>query len=295
MSTLATLGETGLLDLLTRRWEIDRRRTLVGVGDDCAVLRGTARGHTLLFKTDVVVEGVHFLARTKPRLIGRKALCRALSDIAAMGGSPLAAVITLGLPPRESPRRLKGIYDGLTRAAKTYGVDLVGGETTRARELFLNIALLGECRGHAPVLRAGAKAGDLLAVTGTLGATRARKHLYFEPRLAEGAWLAREGFASAMMDLSDGLGADLPRFARASGVSLHLEEETIPRSRGASLKAALDDGEDFELLFTVPPHRAESLKKKWPFHTPLHFIGRAGRHGERSAFLHDQYGFDHFK
>jgi thiamine-monophosphate kinase len=295
MTTLAELGEAGLLDLLTGPWKTNPRRTLAGVGDDCAVLRGATRRDTLLFKTDIVVEGVHFLPQEKPHLIGRKALCRALSDIAAMGGSPLAAVITLGVPSRESPRRLKGIYEGLTRAAKAYGVDLVGGVTTRARELFLNIALLGECRGQKPVLRSGAKAGDLLAVTGTLGATRARKHLNFEPRLAEGAWLARGKFASAMMDLSDGLGADLPRLARASGVSFHLDETKIPRSRNASLQAAFNDGEDFELLFTVPPARAETLKKKWPFRTPLHFIGVAGRHGERSSSHPDRYGFDHFQ
>jgi thiamine-monophosphate kinase len=286
-SSLAALGEDGLLRLLTRRWK--------GVGDDCAVLRGEGRNNHLLFKTDAVVEGVHFLPREKPELIGRKALARALSDLAAMGATPLAAVITLGVAKHESVRRLKGIYAGLEKTAKRYGVSLVGGETTRAKELFLNVALLGECRGYVPVMRSGAKSGDLLAVTGTLGATRAKKHLHFEPRLAEGQWLAKKKFATAMMDLSDGLGADLPRLAAASRVSFHLAADAIPRAPKASLRAAIGDGEDYELLFTMHPARAEKLKKEWPFATPVHFIGVMGRSGGKSVFPLGTYGFDHFK
>jgi thiamine-monophosphate kinase len=288
------LGENGLLRLLTAGWKVDPRKILVGVGDDCAVLRGDGKNH-LLFKTDAVVEGVHFTARDKPEWIGRKALCRALSDLAAMGATPLAAVITLGLPKRESVRRLKAIYAGLTKAAKKYAVNLVGGETTRAKEMFLNVALVGECRGYKPVLRSGAKAGDIIAVTGTLGATRARKHLLFEPRLAEGQWLARNEFATALMDLSDGLGADLPRLAEASGGSFQLDLERIPRARGASLSGAINDGEDYELLFTLRPGCAEILKKKWPFVTPLHFIGVIGRRGAKVRVPEGVYGFDHFK
>jgi len=295
MSTLAALGEKGLLQLLTARWKPDARKILVGVGDDCAVLRGQGENHYLLFKTDAVVEGVHFLPREKPELIGRKALSRALSDLAAMGATPLAAVMTLGVAKHESARRLKGVYSGLEKIAKKYGVNLVGGETTRAKELFLNVALLGECRGYAPVLRSGAKSGDLIAVTGRLGGTQAGKHLRFEPRLAEGEWLARKKLATAMMDLSDGLGADLPRLAAASNVSFHLAPDSIPRARGVDLRAAINDGEDYELLFTVRPDRAEKLKKEWPFATPVHFIGVMGRRGARPAFPTGTYGFDHFK
>jgi thiamine-monophosphate kinase len=295
MKSLAALGENGLLDLLTARWKPDTRKVLTGVGDDCAVLRGEGKNRYLLFKTDAVVESVHFRPREKPELIGRKALARALSDLAAMGAKPLAAVITLGVAKNESVRRLKGIYMGLGKIAKKYGVNLVGGETTRAKELFLNVALLGECRGHAPVLRSGAMAGDLIAVTGRLGGTQAGKHLLFEPRLAEGEWLARKKFATAMMDLSDGLGADLPRLAKASSVSFHLAANCIPRAHGVDLQAAINDGEDYELLFTMHPARAEKLKKEWPFATPVHFIGVVGRRGARSGFPKGTYGFDHFK
>jgi thiamine-monophosphate kinase len=295
MKSLAALGENGLLDLLTARWKTDARKVLTGVGDDCAVLRGQGKNHYLLFKTDAVVEGVHFRPRQKPVLIGRKALARALSDLAAMGAKPLAAVITLGVSKSESVQRLKGIYAGLGKIAKKHGVNLVGGETTRAKELFLNVALLGECRGYSPILRSGAKPGDLIVVTGRLGGTQSGKHLLFEPRLAEGEWLARKKFATAMMDLSDGLSADLPRLAKASGVSFHLAANCIPRARGVDLKAAINDGEDYELLFTLHPTRAEKLKKEWPFATPVHFIGVVGRRGAKSGFPTGTYGFDHFK
>jgi len=288
-TTLAQLGEAGLLRLLTSRWPRRSRTTTVGIGDDCAVLRSGR--FPLLFKTDIVVEGVHFSSRTPAHLIGRKALARALSDIAAMGGVPTAAVITLGLPPSESPRRLTAIYRGMEALARKHGVELVGGETTRAAQLFLNVALLGECRDGPPVLRSGARAGDLIFVTGQLGATQTRHHLTFEPRLAEGRWLARNRVATAMMDLSDGLGADLPRLGEASRLGYEIDANKLPRRRGASIEAALNDGEDFELLFTVSPNRADWLKKKWPFATALHCIGMM-RKGPASAFAH---GFDHFK
>jgi thiamine-monophosphate kinase len=294
-SALSRLGEDSLLQLLTGRWKWRGPRILTGVGDDCAVLRGDKPNHFLLFKTDAVVEGVHFTRQAPPEAIGRKALARALSDLAAMGATPLAAVITLGLPPVESTARLRAIYRGLEKTAKKYGCELVGGETTRAAQLFLNVALLGECRGYQPVLRSGARAGDLLFVTGRLGATQARRHLLFEPRLAEGQWLARKKFATALMDLSDGLGADLPRLARASRLAFALDSAAIPRAPGATLAAALNDGEDYELLFTVRPSRAARLKKLWPFATPLHCIGgmRAPGHGSAAPF--SAHGFDHFK
>ncbi len=287
--SLAQLGEKGLLRLLTSRWPKRAGFLRTGVGDDCAVLR--VAGRDLLFKTDVVVESAHFLPRTPPRLIGRKALARALSDIAAMGGTPLAAVVTLGLPAGESPQRLADIYRGLEATARKFRVALVGGETTRAAQLFLNIALLGECRDGAPVLRSGAKAGDLIYVTGRLGGTQARRHLAFTPRMEEGRWLARHGLATAMMDLSDGLGADLPRLGEASGLGYAIDSDAIPRRRGADIHAALHDGEDYELLFTVAPGRAAWLKKKWPFATPLHCMGIM-RKGLSTALAH---GFDHFK
>jgi thiamine-monophosphate kinase len=294
-TSLAALGENGLLQLLTRNWKTNEARVLTGVGDDCAVLRGEGKNHFLLFKTDAVVEGVHFSPKERPELIGRKALVRALSDLAAMGAAPVAAVITLGIPKSESVRRLSAIYRGIERIATKYGVNLVGGETVRAKQLFLSISLLGECRGYQPVLRSGAKAGDLIFVTGRLGATRARHHLVFEPRLAEGQWLARQKLASALMDLSDGIGADLPRLAQASGVFFQLDFSAIPRARGATVREAINDGEDYELLFTVRPTHVKTLRKKWPFATPLHCIGVIGTRDVESREPFFAHGFDHFK
>jgi thiamine-monophosphate kinase len=145
------------------------------------------------------------------------------------------------------------------------------------------------------VLRSGARAGDLIFVTGRLGATRARHHLVFEPRLAEGQWLARHKLASSLMDLSDGLGADLPRLAHASGVDFQLDLAAVPRARGATLAAAFKDGEDYELLFTARPSPAKMLKKKWPFATPLHCIGVVTPRGQESRAPQIAHGFDHFK
>jgi thiamine-monophosphate kinase len=292
--SLAALGENGLLHLLTARWKTDAR-VLTGVGDDCAVLRGEGKNHFLIFKTDAVVEGVHFRPTEKPELVGRKALARALSDLAAMGATPLAAVITLGLPKDESVARLKKIYLGIERIAKKYGVNLVGGETTRAQQLFLNVALLGECRGYQPVLRSTAKPGDMIFVTGKLGATQTRRHLTFEPRLAEGQWLARHKIATALMDLSDGLGADLPRLARASNVSFKLDPDQLPLARGATIAQALNDGEDYELLFTTSAAAAKTLKKKWPFTTPVRSIGTVVACDGESQEPFRAHGFDHFK
>jgi thiamine-monophosphate kinase len=131
----------------------------------------------------------------------------------------------------------------------------------------------------------------LIYVTGRLGGTQARHHLAFEPRLDEGRWLARHRLATAMMDLSDGLGADLPRLGRASGLGYAVDFGAIPRRPGASVEAAIHDGEDYELLFTVAPARAAALKKMWPFATPLHCMGIM-RKGPSTALAH---GFDHFK
>lgn len=286
-SRLRHLGEEGLLRILTSGWRV-RPPAMVGVGDDCAVWRADKK--FWLFKTDAVVEKVHFTAQTPGRLVGRKALARALSDIAAMGGKPLAAVVTLGVPKTISLSRLQEIYRGLTALAQTYQVQWVGGETTTADQLFLSIALWGEMKTK-PILRSTAHANDRVWVTGTLGQTQKRKHLHFTPRLAEGQWLAQHGFATAMMDVSDGLAQDLPRLASASRLGFEIALEQLPRARGASLRQALGDGEDYELLFTTRPNVAEALLRRWPFPTRLTQVGRMVR-GKGRPLL--EKGYDHF-
>lgn len=294
--TLRRLGEDGLVRMLTHGWP-QPPDVLAGVGDDCAVLRLPAGApKRLLFKTDAVVEGVHFLPQASPALIGRKALARVLSDIAAMGGEPWCAVITLGLPPASSPTRIRAIYGGLGRLALQHRVRLVGGETTRARQLWISVAAIGWCA--RPVLRSTARPGHLVWVTGRLGGSRAGHHLRFQPRLAEGRWLAQRGRATAMMDLSDGLGRDLPRLEHASRVRAVLDLAAIPRRRGASLRQVLNDGEDFELLFTTAPSARHLLLQQWPFPIPVTPIGvlhpPAPVQSSPTPANPYGFGFDHF-
>ena len=250
---------------------------VTGAGDDCAVLELGAPDTQTLFKTDAVVEGIHFTADTEPERVGRKALARCLSDIAAMGGTPTAAVVTLGLPRGFDPERVRALYRGLNRLAAQYQVAVVGGETTTNPGGWLvNVALLGTVpRGRAR-LRSGAKVGEALFVTGDLGGSLAGKHLDFEPRLAEGRWLLEFAGVSAMMDLSDGLASDLPKLLSASCVpGAELRKSAVPVSRAARehartsdlakppFVAAVTDGEDFELLFTVQSNRAVAVLDEW--------------------------------
>jgi thiamine-monophosphate kinase len=233
-------------------------------------------GRYLLLKTDAVVEGVHFTHAAKPEQIGHKALARCLSDIAAMAGTPLAALVTLALPDPFSPDFIERIYVGLNALAQRHGVAVVGGETTRNPErLLVSISLLGEVARDKCVLRRGAQAGDAIFVTGELGGSLAGKHLDFEPRLAEARWLADHFPLHAMIDLSDGLASDLRHILRASQVGAELLSRAIPISRAAKLQArsessskppllaALGDGEDFELLFAVASSEAVALLDGW--------------------------------
>lgn len=268
---------------------------LVGAGDDCAVLDLGLPDRLLLFKTDAVVEGVHFAKDTPPEKIGHKALARSLSDIAAMAGKATAALVTLGLPKPFEPEYIGKIYDGLNALAAKHGVAVAGGETTlNPAHLFISIALLGTVARGQPVLRSGAQSGDAIFVTGDLGGSQAGKHLEFEPRLAEARWLAERFAIHAMIDLSDGLAGDLRHILQASGVGAELLKSAVPVSHAARLQAkaratakpafaaALTDGEDFELLFTLASRDAVQLLDAWKKQFPglkLSCIGKivAGR------------------
>jgi len=249
---------------------------VLGAGDDCAVLESGQPGRYLLFKTDAVVEGIHFTSDAKPEQIGHKALARCLSDIAAMAGNPTAALVTLALPKDFKAEFIERIYAGMNRLAKNHGVAIVGGETTSNPErLLISISVLGEVQKEKCVLRSGAKDGDALFVTGELGGSRSGKHLDFEPRLAESQWLASHFPIHAMIDLSDGLAGDLRHLLQRSGVGAELLARAIPISHAAKLQArekspskppllaALTDGEDFELLFAAPGKIAVPLLDAW--------------------------------
>ena len=252
------------------------KSVVVGPGDDCAVLDFHIPDRLLLFKTDAVVEGIHFTPETPPEKVGYKALARCLSDIAAMAGTPSAAVITLALPRNFDPKFVEAVYDGMSPLARRHEVAIVGGETTTNPErMLISVALLGWVPRGKGALRSGAEVGDALFVTGELGGSLAGKHLEFEPRLAEARWLAQHFSIHAMIDLSDGLAGDLRHVMKASRVGAELLSAAIPISREAKraaktesatrppLLAALTDGEDFELLFTVASRDAVPLLDAW--------------------------------
>ncbi len=289
-------GEDRLIAELTRALP-GGAEVRVGPGDDCAVI-GTPRAvRWQLLKTDVVIEGVHFTRADDPRRVGWKALCRALSDLAAMGGVPAHALVTLAVSPEETVARVKALYAGLRRAAAKFGVAIVGGETSRSPgPLFLDIAISGWVERRCCVLRSGGRPGDALYVTGRLGGSRAGKHLDFIPRLAEARWLVTHYRPTAMMDLSDGLAADLPRLAAASRCGFTLDEAKIPRTRGATVAQALGDGEDFELLFAIAPRYAKKLESAWRAKFPRLPLTRIGTLDPHSKFRipHSAHGYDHF-
>ncbi len=269
------MDEFELIGRLTRSLPTNTS-VVVGAGDDCAVLDAGLPDRLLLFKTDAVVEGVHFTASATPEQIGHKALGRCLSDIAAMAGTPTAALVTMALPRQFDPRFVEGIQDGINALARRHDVAIVGGETTSNPERTLvSVALLGWTPRGKAVLRSGATAGDAVFVTGDLGGSLAGKHLSFEPRLGEARWLAQHFSVHAMLDLSDGLAGDLRHILNASHVGAELLASAIPISRDArnaakagssakpALVAALTDGEDFELLFTVAGRDAVPLLDAW--------------------------------
>ena len=274
------MNEFELIALLTKSLPTNES-VVVGPGDDCAVLECGDPSRQLLFKTDAVVEGIHFSNETPPEKIGRKALARCLSDVAAMAGTPNAALVTIALPNKFSPEFVEQVYVGINALAEQYGVAIVGGETTTNPErVLISISLMGFVPRGKAVMRSTAKVGDAIFVTGELGGSLAGKHLDFSPRLAEAFWLAENFSIHAMMDLSDGLAGDLPHILRASGVGAELLKSAVPISRAAkdnakrgdaakpAFVAALTDGEDFELLFTVASKSAVSVvdawKKKFP-------------------------------
>lgn len=255
MPSIHALGEVALIDRLTRRLGAVRRGrgVRVSIGDDAAVLEGPGT-RLLLFASDMFVEGVHFRRPTVPaRWIGWKALAANVSDIAAMGGSPLAAVVSLGVPPATTARFLEDLYGGIARCAKRFRLSVVGGDTVRAPRVVVDVAILGTVERRHLTLRRGARVGDLLFVTGRLGGSlRSGRHARCIPRVQEAQALVRRVDVHAMMDLSDGLASDLWQMSRASRVVLRIRRAAVPVARAAgSIEHALMDGEDFELLFAV--------------------------------------------
>jgi len=231
---------------------------VVGPGDDCAVVRATAS--LQLVTTDMLMDGVDFIVgEVEPRRIGRKAMAVNLSDIAAMAGVPRSAVVSLALPSGGG-ELAKELYLGMHEMAERYGVAIVGGDTNSwAGPLVISVTLFGDATGRGAVGRGGAEPGDWLFVTGPLGGSLAGHHLDFTPRVHEALDLNQRVRLKAMIDISDGLTADLAHILEASGCGAVLDAEAIPRRAGATLTQALGDGEDFELLFAVSPEDGATL------------------------------------
>lgn len=278
-----------------------------GIGDDCAVLPPSR--HPQVVTVDPVVYGEHFDDSVPPRAVAAKLLKRNLSDLAAMGARPRAAVIALGLAPNVGTRWLEAFYRGLAATARTYRTPIVGGDITRQPSGFTaSLTLVGEAAGPRALTRRGAKLGDVIYVTGLLGGSILGHHHRFTPRLAEGAWLATRPEVRSLMDLSDGLAKDL-RALTPPGATPSLLASAIPisaaartlarRDRRAALDHALSDGEDFELLFTLSA-RADQTKFEaaWrkKFRTRLTRIGRFTRTLEPGAIpLSTFQGYEHLR
>jgi len=264
-------AEDRFLDALLPQLGVMPDDVVIPPGDDCAALRwGPDR--LLLLTVDQLIGDRHFRrtgpGAATPEQAGRKLLARNLSDIAAMGGKPLFALLAVALGPPEDTTWLERFHGGLLELARAWHVALIGGDLARApQDMVSSLTLLGEAPANRVLHRAGAQPGDQFFATGEFGQSYPTgHHLTFTPRLREGAWLAERQLARAMMDVSDGLALDAGRLCRAGNVTLHLDLDAIPvRTPQTTLAQALGDGEDYELIFAVPPEEAARLKAEWPF------------------------------
>jgi thiamine-monophosphate kinase len=265
----------------------------LGIGDDAAILSPARRAEWVV-SCDAFIENVHFRAKTHPpESVGYKALARASSDLAAMGATPRFFLVTLALPAARTGQWLDAFLRGMARASRELGIRVIGGDTTTSRKVFVSITVLGEVAPGRTLTRSGARVGDIIYVSGKLGRAQLglelvlrgnardhrlralmQPHLYPKIRIELGRWLAQHRIASAMMDISDGLSTDLARICAASQVGAKIYADKLPRvtiPHGAAsrlgkrkldpLQLALHAGEDYELLFTVPPRRVKIMRR----------------------------------
>ncbi len=294
---LSKLGEFGLISRFQSRLKYRSSQVIQGIGDDCAVL-SLNNGNYQVLTTDALVETVHFNLKTHtPEQLGWKTMAVNISDIAAMGAQPKFAVLSVGIPNSVAVDFLDRFYKGVNQASQKYKVALVGGDTVSSpKHLFINLALLGETRKKRVFTRSGARPGDKIFVTGTLGdsafglkilKSRRKKwagseihkkqcvlrHLKPEPRVEAASWLAKSKHrVTSMIDISDGLTQDLGHILKAGKVGAELWESDIPISESllkssvinglSALPLALSGGEDYELLFTLAPEDVTNLEKE---------------------------------
>jgi len=313
---LEEIGELGLIKRLTKGIALDDPKIFTGPGDDAAVIRA-GRNKFTLFTMDTLIESIHFtLEALTPYQLGWKTLAVNLSDIAAMGGIPQYALISLGLRSETSVKFVDGLYRGIKALAGKCRVSIIGGDTVQVpSQLTLTIALLGEVERKYLTLRSGARIGDKILVTGDLGAATAhrlqRRYLPPRPRLEEARAIVRKFSPTSMIDLSDGLASDLRRICEASRVGAEIWPGKIPISRRTRkiarelgqdpLSLALEGGEDYELLFTVSAKDIEGFIPGMEF--PVSLIGKITERKEEIYLVDENSqaqalkvkGYEHFK
>jgi thiamine-monophosphate kinase len=286
---------------------------VIGIGDDCSSIKINSN-MLCLVTTDMLVEGTHFeLKKNTPWEIGRKSIACSISDIAAMGCPAKYAVVSICFPSNVKTKFAKELFLGMKEAADEYNIKIIGGDTVSGKKLLvINVAMFGKNDGLKPVTRSGAKVNDAIMVTGTLGGSILRKHISFEPRLKESLILNKKFNINSMIDVSDGLAADLNHILEESGSGAILYEDKIPVSADAkklarktglsALHHALHDGEDYELLFTLSNKESERLLASRPLSILVSRIGHIKKpHGilmqDSSGKLRKikPIGYKHFK
>jgi len=308
MKILSDIGELGMIERITRSLP-GRHDVTAGAGDDCAIVR--AGGEELVMTSDPVISGVHFLPDAAPEAIGRKAIGRVLSDIAAMGAEPRWVLVDIVAPGNTPIDTIDGIYRGMSKLASEFSTAIVGGDMAEGPCLELHIFGVGAAPKGRSILRSTAAVGDILFVTGNLGGSRLGRHLQVEPRINEGIFLRK--WASAMIDVSDGIASDLRHLIDAAEIGCNLNLDLIPLSDAAKnmqdeippIEHALYDGEDFELLFTIPPDIKDTFMSAWKksFNLKCTEIGmitsekgliKCRKDNAEPAIL-QQSGYSHFK
>ncbi len=309
-----TLGDIGELAAIERIGKLlpGHRDVVLGAGDDCAIVAPAGIGdHEWLLTSDPVIEGTHFVRGTPCTDVGHKAIGRALSDIAAMGGRPCWALIDIVAPTSMPVVDLDALYHGAARLAALHGLSIIGGDLAEGPVLELHVFAIGDVPVGRAVRRSTARAGDHVFVTGALGGSIAGRHLTITPRIPEGLFL--RDWATAMIDVSDGLASDLRHITTLSGVGCQLNAGRIPIAAAAHtlcdgrtpLDHALHDGEDFELLFTIAEDRDEDFEAAWRASSSV-ACTRIGRmtaeqdliecvFGNGEALALEGTGFVHFK